>query len=37
MEVLVYILQGFGTICGLLLIFYMSKSIVQAIQGKYRD
>jgi|694.fasta_scaffold96461_4 hypothetical protein len=37
MEVLVSILQGFGAVCGLLLLFYVSKSIVQAIQGKYKD
>lgn len=37
MGVLVYILQAFGAICGLLLLFYVSKSIIQVIQGKYKD
>lgn len=37
MEVLVYILQAYGAVCGLLLLFYIGKSIVQVIQGKYKD
>ena len=37
MEVLVYILQAYGGICGVVLLFYVGKSIVEVIQGKYKD